>query len=330
MATSKKTLSVKKKVVAKKAPASKPVKAPTKTKTAAKKVEIKKAAPAKKVPAKVAKKAAPKPKSPVKKVVPAKAKTPAKVVKPEVKSKVAKPVVKKPEPISSKATKETKSKVVAKEVVKPSKEVSSKKDAASKAKLPVLPTIKGSKNVEDKPEPLQLKAQKAIKELEERMDLSKVRPRLQAGSPPPAKSIPKAHAQPLKLIEPTNTIKEKFQLEFEFRASPRILYNYISDSSGLAGWFADEVKTKDNLFTFEWEGSESYARLVASREYQLARFQWTEEVDGTYFQFEIKEDDLTGDVALIITDFANPGEKDANIRLWESQVQQLRMLLGSF
>jgi hypothetical protein len=329
MATSKKTLSVKKKVVAKKAPATKPSKAPAKTKTAAKKVEIKKAAPAKKAAVTISKKAAPKPKSPVKKVVPARVKTPTKVVKPEIKSKVSKPVVKKPEPIPSKAAKETKSKVVAKEVVKQAKDVSSKKDAALKSKSPVLPSVKG-KNEEDKPEPLQLKAQKAIKELEERMDLSKVRPRLQAGSPPPPKNISKAHTQPLKLIEPTNTIKEKFQLEFEFRASPRILYNYISDPSGLAGWFADEVKTKDNLFTFLWEGSESYARLVASRELQLARFQWTEEIDGTYFQFEIKEDDLTGDVALIITDFANPGEKDANIRLWESQVQQLRMLLGSF
>ena len=329
MATSKKTLSVKKKVVAKKAPASKPVKAPAKTKAAAKKVEIKKAAPAKKASSTVAKKAVSKPKSPVKKVVPAKAKTPTKVVKPEVKSKVAKPVVKKPEPKPSKAAKEKKAKVEVKEIVQSTKAVSSKKEATSKSKLPVLPSVKG-KNEEDKPEPLQLKAQKAIKELEERMDLSKVRPRLQAGSPPPPKNIAKAHSQPLKLIEPTNTIKEKFQLEFEFRASPRILYNYISDPSGLAGWFADEVKTKDNLFTFEWEGSESNARLIASREFQLARFEWTEEVDGTYFQFEIKEDDLTGDVALIITDFANPGEKDANIRLWESQVQQLRMLLGSF
>jgi hypothetical protein len=103
----------------------------------------------------------------------------------------------------------------------------------------------------------------------------------------------------------------------------------LSDSSGLAGWFADEVRTKDRIFTFVWEGGESYAKLVAIKDQQLVRFQWLDDTDGTYFQFEIKEDDITSDIALEITDFANPGDRDTAIRLWESQVQNLRMLLGS-
>jgi len=185
---------------------------------------------------------------------------------------------------------------------------------------------------DDTLDPLHVKAAKAMKELSETMDLSKVRPRIQAGSPPPPvpKIVHRKPAPPLKLIEPTNTTKTKYQIEFDFRASPRILYNYLFDSGGLAGWFADEVKSKDNVFTFIWEGGESYAKLIASKDQQLVRFQWLEETDGTYFQFEIKEDDLTGDVALVITDFANQGEKDSNVRLWESQVQMLRLLLGSF
>lgn len=181
---------------------------------------------------------------------------------------------------------------------------------------------------EEGPDPLHLKADKVIKELEEIMDLSKMRPRIQAGSNP--KSLPVRHIHPpVKLVEPTNTTKVKYQLEFEFRSSPKILFTSLSDSSGLAGWFADEVKTKDDLYTFIWEGGESYAKLVAIRDLQLVRFQWVDDTDGTYFQFEIKEDDITSDIALVITDFANPGEKDSSIKLWESQVQNLRMLLGS-
>jgi len=61
----------------------------------------------------------------------------------------------------------------------------------------------------------------------------------------------------------------------------------------------------------------------------LVRYQWNDESDGTYFQFEIKEDDITSDIALLITDWANPGEKETNSRLWESQVQKLRQLIGS-
>ena len=166
--------------------------------------------------------------------------------------------------------------------------------------------------------------------MEETMDLSKVRPRIQATtSNAPEPKIHRITQPPLKLIEPTNTTKIKYQLEFDFRSSPKILFNALSDASGLAGWFADEVKTKDNIYTFVWEGGESYAKLVGIKDLLLVRFQWLDDTDGTYFQFEIKEDDITTDVALILTDFANPGEKDTNIRLWESQVQKLRMLLGS-
>ena len=176
-------------------------------------------------------------------------------------------------------------------------------------------------------DPLHAKAAKVMKELEETMDLSKMRPRIQAGTLP--KPLPKNTAPLPALAEPTNTLKEKYSLEFEFRSSPKILFTSLSDSSGLAGWFADEVYVKDKLFTFVWEGGHSNARLVAVRDLHLVRFEWEEDTDGTYFQFEIKEDDITLDIALVITDFANKGEKDTNIRLWESQVQKLRMLLGS-
>ena len=191
----------------------------------------------------------------------------------------------------------------------------------------VVAKSKGKPTGEEKVDPLHAKAAKAIKELEERMDLSKVRPRLQAGSPPPK---PIRHKEPpLKLTEPTNTLKQKYSLEFEFRSSPKILFNSISDSSGLAGWFADEVHTKDDIYTFFWDQGSSQAKMVAMQEPRLIRFQWLEDTDGTYFQFEIKEDDITADVALIITDFALKGERETQIRLWESQIQQLKMFVGS-
>ena len=191
----------------------------------------------------------------------------------------------------------------------------------------VVAKSNGKPTGEEKVDPLHAKAAKAIKELEERMDLSKVRPRLQAGSPPPK---PIRHKEPpLKLIEPTNTLKQKYSLEFEFRSSPKILFNSISDSSGLAGWFADEVHTKDDIYTFFWDQGSSQAKMVAMQEPRLIRFQWLEDTDGTYFQFEIKEDDITADVALIITDFALKGERETQIRLWESQIQQLKMFVGS-
>lgn len=337
---------VAKKVVAKKAIAKKVVKKVTKS-VAKKKVVAKKVAKPVAKKKVVAKKATAKP---VKKVVKqvAKKKVVAKTVKPVVKAAaktqaiktIAKPIAKKSaekpvvkkvvaqaavkQPVVKKAEKvienkiaDNKVKVVAKNTKAVEKPAPSKLDAKSK----------GNPATEEKVEPLQAKAAKAIKELEETMDLSKVRPRLQAGSPPPK---PIRHKEPpIKLVEPTNTLKQKYSLEFEFRSSPKILFNTISDASGLAGWFADEVQTKDNIYTFYWDQGSSQAKMVAMQEPRLIRFQWLEDTDGTYFQFEIKEDDITADVALIITDFALKGERETQIRLWESQIQQLKMLVGS-
>ena len=178
----------------------------------------------------------------------------------------------------------------------------------------------------DHEEKLHSKTQRIMKELEETMDMEKVKPRIKVPGYAPPKPRP---APVLKLVEPANTKKEKYQLEFEFRSSKSILFSYLCDSSGMAGWFADEVKSSDNNYTFVWEGSETHAKLVALKDQQLVRYEWTDENDGTYFQFEIKEDDITSDIALMITDWANPGEKESAGRLWESQVQNLRQLIGS-
>ena len=339
------------KVVAKKATKSKVSKAPAKKKPATKTVVAKKApakkvakkAPAKKVVKKVIKPVA-KNKVVAKKVAPkavkkasapvAKSKVVAKVSKPIV-TKLSKPLAKKvvkPAPVKSEVKKVEKAKALDKKIAKNSTNVlavdaKTAKSIDKQKPLKVDVKSKGKTSPGEKADPLQVKAAKAIKELEERMDLSKVRPRLQAGSPPPK---PIRHKEPpLKLIEPTNTLKQKYSLEFEFRSSPKILFNSISDSIGLAGWFADDVHMKDDIYTFFWDQGSSQAKMIAMQAPRLIRFQWTEDTEGTYFQFEIKEDEITSDIALIITDFALKGERETQIRLWESQIQQLKMFVGS-
>ena len=312
--------------------ASKSAAAPLKAKT------VSKAAPAKPVAKPVAKT------GPVKQAAkPVEKPTAAKKEAPKKDTKAVPPVSKKPAATAS---------ALEKKLVTPAKTPASKAAPASPASkvkseavktVPAKPaTAKSSGKqpekkliVAPKPsdefpdmDPADAKAKKIMRELEETMDLAKMKPRIKV--PTPAKTITRhVNHPPLKLVEPTHTNKQKFSLEFEFRSSPKILFNALSDSSGLAGWFADEVRTKDDQFTFVWEGGESYARLVAIKDMFLVRFQWAEDTDGTYFQFEIKQDELTGEIALVITDFALPGERETNIRLWESQVQNLRMLLGS-
>ena len=124
-------------------------------------------------------------------------------------------------------------------------------------------------------------------------------------------------------------VKERYQVEFEVRSSPKILYNFISNASGLGEWFADDVNERDGIFTFKWEGSDAKAKLLSKKDNHSIRFHWLEDKDDSYFEMEIVQDEITGDIALLITDFAPKSEHDAGKRLWEAQVQTLRQIIGS-
>ena len=53
-----------------------------------------------------------------------------------------------------------------------------------------------------------------------------------------------------------------------------------------------------------------------------------ENEDDNYFEFRINVEELTGGLALLITDFADEDEKDDSIYLWDSQVNDLKRILG--
>jgi uncharacterized protein YndB with AHSA1/START domain len=124
--------------------------------------------------------------------------------------------------------------------------------------------------------------------------------------------------------------KQKFQLEFVVKASPKLLYNFLSTPSGLSEWFADDVNFRGDKYTFFWEGSEEEAEIISKKANQHIRFKWVEsEGDESYFEFKIEIDDLTEDVALIITDYSEKGEIDEAKLLWESQIQSLLAHMGA-
>jgi len=125
--------------------------------------------------------------------------------------------------------------------------------------------------------------------------------------------------------------KQKYQLEFEVKSSPKILFNYLSTASGLEEWFADKVNMRDGDFIFQWEGSEARAKVISRKDNQLVKYKWVtdDKKDDTFFQFEIIQDEITSDVALIITDFAVDDDKEEDIMLWNSQVHNLMHHIGS-
>ena len=125
--------------------------------------------------------------------------------------------------------------------------------------------------------------------------------------------------------------KGKFELEYVIHSSPVILFEFLVSPSGLSEWFCDDVNIRNDLFTFFWDGTQQIAKLVKIIEEKLIRFEWVEKADGSYFEFRIEKDELTNDISLIVTDFAeNDEEKKSSNLLWDSQIDKLLHVLGSY
>ena len=125
-------------------------------------------------------------------------------------------------------------------------------------------------------------------------------------------------------------MRSKFEMEYNLNCSPKVLFSRLSTAEGLGEWFADQVNVDGDLFTFYWNTSESKARLSALKENKLVRFEWIgmENEESNYFEFRINLEELTNELALIITDFAEPEEKEDSIYLWDSQINDLKRILG--
>jgi len=125
-------------------------------------------------------------------------------------------------------------------------------------------------------------------------------------------------------------MRSKYELEYNLNCSPKVLFSRLSTPEGLCEWFADNVNVDGDVFTFFWNKVESRARLVAIKENKLVRFEWLESDEPltNYFEFRINIEELSGSLALIITDFAEHEEKDDAIFLWDSQITDLKRTLG--
>ncbi len=122
-------------------------------------------------------------------------------------------------------------------------------------------------------------------------------------------------------------MKQKIVLEYPINSSPKVLYSRLSTPGGLSEWFADDVNLKGNIFSFVWDGAEQQAEVVQKKENRYIRFRWIDDPES-YFEFRINIDEITKDVALVITDFADEDEIDDSSDLWNSQIAELKHIIG--
>jgi len=119
-----------------------------------------------------------------------------------------------------------------------------------------------------------------------------------------------------------------FESEFIFRASPTILYKFITTPACLIRWFCDEVDIQDDVFTFVWDGNPESAELIDDIEDERIRFHWEDADEDEYLEFRFRVSPVTNETILEITDYCDEGEENEQRDLWASQIKVLRQETG--
>ncbi len=120
-----------------------------------------------------------------------------------------------------------------------------------------------------------------------------------------------------------------YKIEYIFRASPTIVYQFLTTPACLVRWFCDEVDISGNVYTFFWDGDEQKAVLIEDWEDELLRFEWEDApMPNEYLEFRLSKSPITEETVLIITDFCDVNDIKSANKLWDSQIAQMRVETG--
>jgi uncharacterized protein YndB with AHSA1/START domain len=121
----------------------------------------------------------------------------------------------------------------------------------------------------------------------------------------------------------------QYKVEYLFRASPTIVYQFLTTPACLVRWFCDEIDINGNAYTFFWDGDEQTALLIEDWEDELLRFEWEDAPQpNEYLEFKIGKSPITEETVLTITDFCDVNDVKSAQKLWDSQIQQMRAETG--
>ncbi len=122
---------------------------------------------------------------------------------------------------------------------------------------------------------------------------------------------------------------KEIRQEYLLKTTQPLLFNRISSASGLSEWFADNVIIEGKNVVFTWGKTTQKAEILKIIPNESIRFRWLDSGLNTEFEFAINEDELTGDIALIVTDHIEEEEEKDMVSLWNSQISRLKHAIGS-
>ena len=130
---------------------------------------------------------------------------------------------------------------------------------------------------------------------------------------------------------------QKLTIEYPLSTqSPRIVWELISNAHGLQKWLADNVTEEADTLTFTWghpwtERDTKQSRVIEKEKYSYIRLLWDyhEDTPEAIWEMRIEKSDLTDELNLLITDYVQDDEEEAELReLWDANLERLHRVSG--
>ncbi len=140
-------------------------------------------------------------------------------------------------------------------------------------------------------------------------------------APSEASTVSNAPVRQPKTNQPPKRIGKMVRVDMEFymQSSPATLYELISTPSGFAEWYCQDVDVKNELYTFIWDGEQEETTVIGRKAGEMIRFHRNEDDESdTFFEFRVRVDAMTNEVALEVIDYAVPDEVEETRNLWSS------------
>lgn len=123
--------------------------------------------------------------------------------------------------------------------------------------------------------------------------------------------------------------RKQFKLEYIIRSSPTILFEFLTQPSNLAQWFADYCDSQGEIFIFGWGGSYQRAKQLEWVEDEFVKYHWEDSPKGEFFSFRVYKSEISNETILEVSDFAEAKEIKEQSSLWDKQIEDLKHAIGA-
>ena len=130
---------------------------------------------------------------------------------------------------------------------------------------------------------------------------------------------------------------QKLTLEYPLSTkSTKLVWDMIGNAAGLQKWLADQVVEGEDTLTFTWgqpwtERDTKTSRILEIEKQDHIRMLWDyhEDTPECYWEIRIGQSDLTGNLSLLITDYAADDEEETDLRgIWDDNFERLHRVCG--